>query len=471
MDLKLLIKAAGLLTPDAESGSNLLGVEITGIAYDSRQVKPGNIFCCVRGLAHDGHQHIESAVTAGAVAILADRPIVATVPVVMVDEVRPSMAQLSSAFFEEPSRHLTVIGVTGTNGKTSVAHLLTQILSFAGRQVALSGTLTGERTTPEAPDLQQRLAQWKNEGMDSVIMEVSSHALEQHRAGGTSFAAVAFTNLSRDHLDYHLNLTAYREAKERLFSLAFSSQAVVVVDDQVGQEVATLARTNGLEVTTVSSNQAKIVVHPASTVFTWQGHEVVLPLGGKFMATNALVAAELAQSVGVDSATIVEALQQMAPVPGRFETIASTSGPVVVIDYAHTPEALTTVLTAARSLAGGKKVLLVFGCGGNRDHGKRPLMGAAAQKGADLCFVTSDNPRDEPPRGVIEDILIGMTEQPALKELDRAKAIAAALHAADPGDVVVVAGKGHEQTQEIAGQFLPFDDRQIVEKLLLEMNQ
>jgi len=253
--------------------------------------------------------------------------------------------------------------------------------------------------------------------------------------------------------------------------LAFSSQAVVVVDDQVGQEVATLARTNGLEVTTVSSNQAKIVVHPASTVFTWQGHEVVLPLGGKFMATNALVAAELAQSVGVDSATIVEALQQMAPVPGRFETIASTSGPVVVIDYAHTPEALTTVLTAARSLAGGKKVLLVFGCGGNRDHGKRPLMGAAAQKGADLCFVTSDNPRDEPPRGVIEDILIGMTEQPALKELDRAKAIAAALHAADPGDVVVVAGKGHEQTQEIAGQFLPFDDRQIVEKLLLEMNQ
>lgn len=470
MDLQSLINAAGL--KGAESvATETLAVEITGVAYDSRQVKPGNIFCCVRGLAHDGHQHIASALAAGAVAVVADRPVATNVPVVMVDDVRPAMALLSSAIFEDPSRHLMVIGVTGTNGKTSVAHLLTQILSFAGRQVALSGTLNGERTTPEAPDLQQRLAQWKNEGMDSVVMEVSSHALTQHRADGTSFAAVAFTNLSRDHLDYHPDLAAYRAAKERLFSLAFSQQAVVVIDDQVGQEIATQAQTKGLQVATVSSGQAKIVVHPTSTVFVWQGHEIVLPLGAAFMATNALVAAELAQIVGVGPATIVEALQQVTPVPGRFETIAAAGGPVVVVDYAHTPEALATVLLAARSLAGSKKVLLVFGCGGNRDHGKRPLMGAAAQKGADLCFVTSDNPRDEPPRGVIEDILVGMTEQPALQELDRAKAIAAALYAANPGDVVVIAGKGHEQTQEIAGQFFPFDDRQIVEELLSEMNQ
>ena len=462
MRLPALLEAVGLTVTAVEAP-----VDVHRVVHDSRVVQDGDLFCCVTGEVHDGHDHAAAAVAAGAVAVVAERPLDLPVPVIVVPDVRTTMGPLSAAVAGQPSRDLQVIGVTGTNGKTSVAHLLADLLTAAGRRVAVSGTLTGERTTPEAPVLQERLAGWRDDGYDTVVMEVSSHALAQHRVDGTRFAAVAFTNLSRDHLDFHGDMAAYAAAKRRLFTRGFSDRAVVVVDDEEGRAVVTAAEAADVVVTVIDSATAGITDDGDGLRLEWRGHTVTLPLRGHFMAVNALVAAELAAGQGVGTDDVVAALAAVTPVPGRFEMIETDGAPIVIVDYAHTPDALGVLLAAARAIAGVGRLIAVCGCGGGRDRGKRPEMGAAAAAGADLVVVTSDNPRDEPPEVVIADMLKGMDPTRALVEVDREAAIAAALAIADPGDVVVVAGKGHETTQEIGGERRPFDDRAVVRRLLL----
>ncbi len=436
--------------------------EISRIVHDSRLVQPGDLFCCIPGLLHDGHEFVLDAVKAGAAAVVAEKPLNIEVPVVETTSSRKSLALLSSFHAGNPSRDLEVVGVTGTNGKTSVVHLLEQILRHAGHEVESSGTLTGERTTPEAPDLQNRLRKWRDRGVDSAVMEVSSHALSQHRVDGTEFSAVAFTNLSRDHLDYHKSMEEYFKAKERLFEKSFSSKAVVVVGQEAGDRIAKTSQNNGLEVVEVDVNNA-------SYVRSWHGQNLKIPFKAEFMAINTLVAAELALLLHVPPSKIASGVSQLRAVPGRFEILKSESSPAVVIDYAHTPEALKATLKSARALKENGRVLVVFGCGGGRDQGKRPLMGAMADAGADFSVVTSDNPRGESPMSIIDEIVSGMSPENRIVEEDRKEAIKIALMNSEPEDVIVVAGKGHEVTQEIAGELFDFDDKEVSKSLIFEL--
>lgn len=436
--------------------------EILRIVHDSRLVQQGDLFCCIPGLLYDGHEFALDAVKAGAAAVVAEKPLNIEVPLIETTSSRKSLALLSSFHAGNPSRDLEVVGVTGTNGKTSVVHLLQQILRHAGHEVESSGTLTGERTTPEAPDLQNRLSQWRDRGVDSAVMEVSSHALSQHRVDGTEFSAVAFTNLSRDHLDYHESMEEYFKAKERLFEQSFSSKAVVVVGQEAGDRIANISQKNGLEVVEVN-------VDNASSMGSWHGQSLKIPFEAEFMAVNTLVAAELALLLDVPPSKIASGVSQLQAVPGRFEILKGESSPAIVIDYAHTPEALKATLKSARALKEKGRVLVVFGCGGGRDQGKRPLMGQMADVGADFSVVTSDNPRGESPMSIIDEIVSGMSAGNHIVEEDRKEAIKIALMNSQPEDVIVVAGKGHETTQEIAGEFFDFDDKEISKSLIFEL--
>lgn len=436
--------------------------EILRIVHDSRLVQQGDLFCCIPGLLYDGHEFALDAVKAGAAAVVAEKPLNIEVPLIETTSSRKSLALLSSFHAGNPSRDLEVVGVTGTNGKTSVVHLLQQILRHAGHEVESSGTLTGERTTPEAPDLQNRLSQWRDRGVDSAVMEVSSHALSQHRVDGTEFSAVAFTNLSRDHLDYHESMEEYFKAKERLFEQSFSSKAVVVVGQEAGDRIANTSQKNGLEVVEVN-------VDNASSMGSWHGQSLKIPFEAEFMAVNTLVAAELALLLNVPPSKIASGVSQLQAVPGRFEILKGESSPAIVIDYAHTPEALKATLKSARALKEKGRVLVVFGCGGGRDQGKRPLMGQMADVGADFSVVTSDNPRGESPMSIIDEIVSGMSTGNHIVEEDRKEAIKIALMNSQPEDVIVVAGKGHETTQEIAGEFFDFDDKEISKSLIFQL--
>lgn len=436
--------------------------EILRIVHDSRLVQQGDLFCCIPGLLYDGHEFALDAVKAGAAAVVAEKPLNIEVPLIETTSSRKSLALLSSFHAGNPSRDLEVVGVTGTNGKTSVVHLLQQILRHAGHEVESSGTLTGERTTPEAPDLQNRLSQWRDRGVDSAVMEVSSHALSQHRVDGTEFSAVAFTNLSRDHLDYHESMEEYFKAKERLFEQSFSSKAVVVVGQEAGDRIANTSQKNGLEVVEVN-------VDNASSMGSWHGQSLKIPFEAEFMAVNTLVAAELALLLNVPPSKIASGVSQLQAVPGRFEILKGESSPAIVIDYAHTPEALKATLKSARALKEKGRVLVVFGCGGGRDQGKRPLMGQMADVGADFSVVTSDNPRGESPMSIIDEIVSGMSAGNHIVEEDRKEAIKIALMNSQPEDVIVVAGKGHETTQEIAGEFFDFDDKEISKSLIFQL--
>ena len=434
--------------------------EVMRVVHDSRVVEPGDLFCCIPGAHHDGHDHVEQAVEAGATAVLAEHPVASDAPVVVVESVRQTMPFLAAAVVGDPSHDLRVVGVTGTNGKTSVAHMLAGVLDTLGRRSEAIGTLSGIRTTPEAPEFQRCLAAWSREGVECVVAEVSSHALAQHRVDGTWFFGVAFTNLGHEHLDYHATMEEYAAAKDRLFSLTFSNKAVIVVDDQAGRLQADRATAAGLEVVEVSTDSANASVERQQVEVSWRGGRLKVPVGGRFAVANVLVVAELALLLGTEESAIAAALATATPVPGRFEAVEVAGGLDVVVDYAHTPGALAGLLESCRH-TGPRRTILVFGCGGERDRGKRPLMGAVAEAGADLVLVTSDNPRGEPPRGVIADILSGMEQQPALVEPDRRLAIRAGLAMAGPDDLVVLAGRGHETTQEVSGEQVPFADREV----------
>ena len=442
-------------------------VRVTGIAHDSRTVGAGDLFCCLRGERVDGHDFAPKAVAAGAVALLAERPLDVPVPQVLVDDARVAMAPVAAAFHGRPSDALTVVGVTGTTGKTTTTHLLASIFEHAGIPCGVLGTLTGVHTTPEAPELQAALAAFRTDAKRAVAMEVSSHALALHRADATRFAVAVFTNLGRDHLDFHGTTERYFAAKARLFEPGTAAAGVADADDPYGRR---LLETAAIPMTPYSLTDAEALeVGLLASTFRWRDRPVRLPLGGRFNVRNALAAATAAVAAGVALDSVVDGLAAAPPVPGRFEAVEAGQPFAVLVDFAHTPEALASALAAAREVAGSHRLFVVFGCGGDRDPSKRPLMGEVAARLADVAVVTSDNPRGEDATAIISEVISGMPRARSARterEPDRRAAIALALAEAAPGDVVLVAGKGHETTQTIGDRVLAFDDRAVARALL-----
>jgi UDP-N-acetylmuramoyl-L-alanyl-D-glutamate--2,6-diaminopimelate ligase len=446
--------------------------ELTAVVHDTADVVPGSLYCCVRGQRVDGHDLAPKALDAGAAALLVDRPLDPTpgVPELVVADVRTAMGPVAAAFWREPSRSMDVIGVTGTSGKTTVTHLLRAVMNAAGRPCGLVGTLSGARTTPEAPELQALLDRERSAGRRALAMEVSSHGLDLHRVDGTRFAVAVFTNLSRDHLDFHHTMDAYFAAKARLFSPAFTDRAVIGTDDSWGRQLLGLVeRRSGIEAVTYSAaDAADVELSPTGARFTWRGQPVALALPGRFNVVNAVAAATAALVVGVDPPTVAAGLRAAGPVPGRFEPVVAGQPFTVLVDYSHKPDALEQALVAARELTGpGGRLAVVFGCGGDRDATKRPIMGAVAARGADRVVVTSDNPRSEDPQAIIDQVLEGIPVGAGVEvEPDRQAAIEGAVREAAAGDVVLIAGKGHEATQTIGDQVSPFDDRVVARAAL-----
>jgi UDP-N-acetylmuramoyl-L-alanyl-D-glutamate--2,6-diaminopimelate ligase len=426
---------------------------------DSRRVSRGALFACVPGHTRDGHEFASAAVAGGAAALLTERDLDLDVPQVRVSSVRGALGPIADAFYGHPSGGLTVIGVTGTNGKTTTCALLQGAFEANGWKTDTIGTLTQQRTTPEAPELQDRLAGWRRTGGHAVAMEVSSHALVQHRVDAVRFAAGVFTNLTPEHLDYHRSMDDYFAAKATLFAPGRVGLAVVNRADEWGQRLLKLLSEGPIPVQTFGPEDVTDVeLHAGCTRFTWRRQRISIQLGGRFNIANALAAACCAQALGVPVSTIADGLESVPGVRGRFEAVDAGQPFTVLVDYAHTPDGLAQALRGARELATGR-LLVVFGAGGDRDHEKRPLMGATASELADLAVVTSDNPRSEDPDAIIEQVVAGAQHRSKLViEPDRAAAISTALATAEPGDVVLIAGKGHEPGQEIAGRILPFDD-------------
>ncbi|MGZ4723593.1 MAG: UDP-N-acetylmuramoyl-L-alanyl-D-glutamate--2,6-diaminopimelate ligase [Ilumatobacteraceae bacterium] len=442
-------------------------VSITSVDFDSRQVKAGSLFCCLRGTRSDGHAFAGAARAAGASALLVDHQLNGARPQVVVPDTRHAMGWLAASFFRHPSRALTLVGVTGTNGKTTTASLIASILTAAGRSTGSIGTLTGVHTTPESPDLQGDLAEFVDRGVTAVVMEVSSHALELQRVAGCHFDVAVFTNLGRDHLDLHGTQERYFAAKAKLFERALSDTAVVNIDDAHGRLLMDVG-----SIPTVGYGRGDItdvVVSAIGHSYVWRGQQIDVPIGGEFNVLNSLAAATACVSLGIDPATIATGLRNVAAVPGRFEAVVAGQSFAVIVDYAHTPDGLNEALRAARQVADTGSVFIVFGCGGDRDREKRPLMGATASRLADRVVITSDNPRSEDPLAIINATVEGVAPDyrgRVVIEPDRRQAIALALGQAQPGDVVLIAGKGHERTQTIGDQVLEFDDRAVALELL-----
>ena len=458
-------------------------VDIIDLAYDARRVSPGSLFVCVPGLKADGHGFASDAVAHGARALVVERVLEVSVPQLVVDDARAAMARAADAFFGYPTRDLEIAGVTGTNGKTTTAFLLFSILAAAGRRPGLLGTIEsrigGERravirTTPEAIDLQRTFREMLDAGDRSCAMEASSHGSELKRLVGVRFAALVFTNLTQDHLDLHGTLEAYYDAKRRLFVETDPDgerpPAAVNVGDAYGRHLAEeLAALGETPLTFGFADDA--AVRPDDLELTAEGARFVaaqIPietrLRGRFNVENVLGAVAAGRLLGIQADAIASGIAHIKGVPGRFEAVDEGQPFTVLVDYAHTPDALENVLREARSLAAGR-VVCVFGCGGDRDRDKRPLMGAAAARLADHVFVTSDNPRSEDPLAVIQDIISGAGEEVDV-EPDRAHAIARAIEGAAEGDVIVIAGKGHEQGQEFRERTVPFDDREVAREAL-----
>jgi UDP-N-acetylmuramoyl-L-alanyl-D-glutamate--2,6-diaminopimelate ligase len=466
--------------PGAPAGAR--EVEVSDLTYDNRAAVPGTLFFCVPGFTRDGHEFAADAIARGAVALVVERPLGLGVPEIAVGSVRAAMASAAARFFEDPTATLEVVGVTGTNGKTTTAFIVRELLEADNRRTGLLGTVksviggvehTVERTTPEAIDLQRTFRRMLEAGDVACAMEVSSHALELHRADGIHFAAAIFTNLTQDHLDFHPTMEDYFVAKRRLLVEADPRLAVVNADDPYGARLAaelddpitfaldSRADYRVLDVETGLTGSRFTVQTPAGRI------ELRSPLRGRFNVYNVLGALAAARSLGVSAETCVGAIGTAGQVPGRFEPVDEGQEFAVLVDYAHTPDSLENVLLAARALTGGR-LHVVFGCGGDRDRGKRPQMGEIASRLADRVIVTSDNPRSENPEAIIKEILAG-SRSDVRSLVDRREAITEAIAGCGPGDVVVIAGKGHEQGQEFAGgRKVPFDDVTVARKVLHE---
>jgi UDP-N-acetylmuramoyl-L-alanyl-D-glutamate--2,6-diaminopimelate ligase len=459
-------------------GDGAPAVEVASLAYSTTGVEPGALFFCVPGLRSDGHRFAPEAIERGAVALVVERPLGLGVPEVLVPSVREVMGPVASRFHGEPTSRLQVVGVTGTNGKTTTAFLVRALLEAAERRTGLLGTVKSvvggreepvERTTPEALDLQATFRRMVDAGDECCAMEVSSHALELRRTDGTRWACRVFTNLTQDHLDFHPTMEDYFMAKRRLFE--GPGPSVVNLDDPYGRRLA--AEVPGALTYSLSEDAAyrarDVEWDAVGTSFTCEtpegALEVALPLPGLFNVQNALAAVAAARALGVEAEAVREGLARARRVPGRFQPVDEGQDFVVLVDYAHTPEALDNVLRAARQLARGR-LHVVFGAGGDRDRSKRPRMGEAAGRLADRVIVTSDNPRSEDPEAIVREVLAGAGPE-AHAVVDRRSAIGRAVEDAEPGDVVVVAGKGHEQGQELAGgRKEPFDDVTVVREAL-----
>jgi UDP-N-acetylmuramoyl-L-alanyl-D-glutamate--2,6-diaminopimelate ligase len=441
-------------------------------------VHPGALFACVRGSRADGHDLAADAVARGATALLVERWLDQPVAQVRVASVRAAIGPIVAELFARPADRMAVIGVTGTNGKTTTTYLLESVFRAAGMRAGVIGT-TGvrvdgavtpfPRTTPEAPDLQRLLARMVEDDVEAVAMEVSSHGLDQHRVDGTRFACAVFTNLSQDHLDYHPSMAAYLSAKARLFTPAMSAAGVVNADSPEGRTISSPdlpTITYGID---ADADVRATDLVPDATGTRFRVGDVVVRsrLRGRFNVENSLAAFAAARAVGIDDRTAAEGIRALRGVPGRLETVEMGQDFLVIVDYAHTPDGIRNVMRAVRPLA-RHRVIIVFGCGGDRDRAKRPRMGEAATSTADLAIVTSDNPRGEDPLEIIRQIEPGARAggNPFEIEPDRRAAIVRAMELARPGDVVVIAGKGHETGQEFADRTIPFDDREVASDAL-----
>jgi UDP-N-acetylmuramoyl-L-alanyl-D-glutamate--2,6-diaminopimelate ligase len=445
--------------------------EIADVVHRTGERLDGALFCCVPGSTVDGHDLAPGAVEAGAAALLVERRLDLDVPQVVVPSVRLAMGPVAARFHGDPSRSLTVVGVTGTNGKTTTVAILQSIFASAGRRCEVLGTLTsrgdGPPTTPDAPELQRQLAEWRDAGVDTVAMEVSSHALQMGRVDGTWFEAVAFTMLGHDHLDLHVDIDHYFAAKAKLFEPVRSSRAVIRGDDPWGARLLDSVTVDARPFRLADAEE--LTLGPAGAEFVWHGRSLSLPMTGRHNVANALCAATVTEWLGVDPDAIAAGISGVPPIRGRFELVDGGQDFTVAVDYAHTPDALQTVLDAARELAEaqGGRLVVVFGCGGDKDRAKRPEMGRIAAGSADLVVVTSDNPRSERPEAIIDEILAGIPDRTGVEVLvDRREAIHHAARAAREHDVVVIAGKGHETTQVFADRTIPFDDREVVREVL-----
>jgi UDP-N-acetylmuramoyl-L-alanyl-D-glutamate--2,6-diaminopimelate ligase len=447
-------------------------VDVTALALDDRLVGPWTLFFCVPGFTRDGHDHAPSAVARGATALVVQRPLGLGVPEVVVEDVRRAMAPAAARLHGDPTATLRTVGVTGTSGKTTTTYLVRALLEAHGEPTGLVGTVEtiagGEarpavRTTPEAIDLQRLFASMLEAGDRAAVMEVSSHALELGRADAIHWAAAGFTNLSPEHLDFHPDMESYFAAKRRLFE-AGPAAKVVNVDDEWGRRLADGALTVGIDGGDLRATGLR--PDASGTTFRAGGMELRVPLPGRFNVLNALVAVGIARELGVPGEVIERALPRAQTAPGRFEPVDEGQPFAVIVDYAHKPDALASVLRAARDLAADGRVIAVFGAGGDRDRAKRPLMGAAAAEHADRVVVTSDNPRNEDPAEIVSEVLDGI-DGTADVVLDRRRAIEHAIGLAEAGDVVVIAGKGHETYQELeGGRTIPFDDRVVAREAL-----
>ena len=458
-------------------------VDIAGLAYDNRAVGPRDLFFCVRGFTRDGHEFAPDAVARGAAGLVVDHLLDVDIPQVVVPDVRQAMAPAAAAFYGNPTATLDLVGVTGTNGKTTTAHLTRSLLEADGRRTGLLGTVKSiiagtefevVRTTPEAIDLQRSFRAMLDGGDVACVMEVSSHALELRRVDDSEFAVAVFTNLTQDHLDFHPTMDDYFQAKRRLFTEVGARRAVLNLDDPYGARLATdpgiaAPVTFALEHAGATYRADDLRTGLSGSRFTLHSPdgvaELTSPLRGRFNVYNVLGAFAAARALGVPFDTAVAAVEHAGQVPGRFETVEEGQPFAVLIDYAHTPDSLENVLAAARELT-GERLHVVFGAGGDRDRGKRPLMGEIAARLADRVIVTSDNPRSEDPEAIIAEILAGIA-RPVEHDADRRAAIRTAIGGAGDGDVVVIAGKGHERGQEFAdGRKIPFDDVAVAREAL-----
>lgn len=469
------------------------GDQVAGLAYRSDAVEPGDMFFCIVGLKVDGHSFAQDAIDRGAKFIVVERKLYLAetddVTLVVVEDSRKAMAHVAARFYGQPSHHFQLVGVTGTNGKTTTTYLVEQIARAAGKKTGVIGTVgiqvdgvreAAEHTTPESPDLQRTFARMRDAHCDVVAMEVSSHALDLLRVWDSRFAVTAFTNLTQDHLDYHHTFEAYFEAKAKLFSGDYPAKRVICIDDKWGREL--LRRCSAADDWVITTGfDAMAQIHPVAVDFTPTHTAVTLdvrgsrisfeyPLVGRFNVSNIMTAFAIGLALGLETDEIVGALAQSPQVPGRLERVKAPEGcPVsVFVDYAHTPDALQKAIDSIKALSDGR-TLVVFGCGGDRDATKRSIMGRVALS-ADFAIVTSDNPRTEDPGAIIDDIVGGMGEAPGrfCVVADRAQAIAQAIAQAHPGDAVLVAGKGHEDYQILGNRTIHFDDREVAGAALTE---
>jgi UDP-N-acetylmuramoyl-L-alanyl-D-glutamate--2,6-diaminopimelate ligase len=460
-------------------------VVVTGIAYRSDAVLPGMAFFCIPGFAHDGHDFAADAVARGASALVVEREIEGVSAVqFVVPDTRVALAQASARWYGGPSTAMDVVAITGTNGKTTTTYLLDAILRQDRRKTGVIGTvetrigderLTASRTTPESLDLQHLLAEMRDQAVTGVSMEVSSHAIDLHRVDAVRFSAVAFTNLTQDHLDFHHTLEEYFSVKRRLFTDFEAGARVVNIDDPLGEDIAreidgVLTVGRGANAQVRAENEELSATGAVFALVTPQGARTVrLPLAGAYNVSNALVAAGCALAIGIDLDTVVAGLEHAPQVPGRLERVECGQPFSVVVDYAHTPDSLEKATRALRDVTDGR-VIVVFGCGGDRDPEKRPLMGRAAAEHGDYVIVTSDNPRSEDPVSIILQVEDGVKAlgTPYEVEVDRRAAIARAIAAAEPGDTVLIAGKGHEDYQIFADRTIHFDDREVAREELAQ---